>query len=154
LEKNHHFLYYDESAFCNGKRTNSTWQIESEENTIYNNGRIKRVNILFMHDNKKPIIEYITYDNVNGDTVMEFMKLLLIKIEEDLELRILHIDKLLVIIVLDNAAYHHTKKLKEFASINNLNLLYFPPFTPTFMPIETIFSLMKRQFYSRQYTNR
>lgn len=55
------------------------------------------------------------------------------------------------IILLDNVSFHHSKSIKEFATNHDLQLLYVPPYSPWFNPIEMCFSIIKRHFY--QYQN-
>ena len=51
------------------------------------------------------------------------------------------------VILLDNVRFHHAKVIKEWASENDIFLLYTPPYSPWFNPIEGIFSIAKRSFY-------
>ena len=53
----------------------------------------------------------------------------------------------------DNARIHHTKILKEFCCNNNIQLLYIPPYTPEFNPIELIFSILKTHFRKLKHNN-
>jgi transposase len=48
---------------------------------------------------------------------------------------------------LDNVAFHHSKDVAAFASANNIDLLFVPPYSPWFNPIELCFSIIKRHFY-------
>ena len=51
------------------------------------------------------------------------------------------------VLLLDNVAFHHSNVIKEFANEQNLILLYTPPYSPWFNPIEGIFSIVKRHYY-------
>ena len=51
------------------------------------------------------------------------------------------------VVLLDNAAIHKTKLVKETAHQLGIELLYVPPYSPWFNPIEGIFSIVKRAFY-------
>ena len=51
------------------------------------------------------------------------------------------------VFLLDNVSFHHSKKIKEFFEFKNWKLLYTPPYSPWFNPIEGIFSIVKRNFY-------
>lgn len=51
------------------------------------------------------------------------------------------------VILLDNVKFHHSKEVKEFASSKGWVLLYTPPYSPWFNPIEGIFSIIKRHYY-------
>jgi transposase/predicted transcriptional regulator len=51
------------------------------------------------------------------------------------------------VILLDNVSFHHSKIVKEVAKQKNYDLLYVPPYSPIFNPIEGIFSIIKRNYY-------
>jgi transposase/transcriptional regulator with XRE-family HTH domain len=51
------------------------------------------------------------------------------------------------VILLDNVAFHHAKIVKEIAKQKNYDLLYIPPYSPIFNPIEGVFSIIKRNYY-------
>ena len=51
------------------------------------------------------------------------------------------------VILLDNVSFHHSKQVKEWASRNNICLLFTPPYSPWYNPIEGVFSIVKRSFY-------
>jgi len=52
------------------------------------------------------------------------------------------------VILLDNVRFHHSKLVKEFADTYGFELLYLPPYSPWFQPIEGVFSVMKRNYYN------
>jgi transposase len=58
------------------------------------------------------------------------------------------------VILLDNVKFHHSKKVKEFCQQQMLDLLYVPPYSPWFNPIELCFSIIKREFYKHQDIDR
>jgi len=49
-------------------------------------------------------------------------------------------------LVQDNARIHHAKLVKDYCLNNNINLVYNPPYTPEFNPIELIFNTIKSKF--------
>jgi transposase len=51
------------------------------------------------------------------------------------------------VVLLDNASIHHTAKVRAMAERAGLELLYVPPYSPWFNPVEGVFSIMKRHFY-------
>lgn len=51
------------------------------------------------------------------------------------------------VILLDNVAFHHSKLAKQVADAKGFILLFTPPYSPWFNPIEGIFSIVKREFY-------
>jgi transposase len=53
------------------------------------------------------------------------------------------------VIILDNVAFHHSNKVKTLAASRGWELLYNPPYSPWFNPIEGV-SIVKRDFYKSQ----
>lgn len=51
------------------------------------------------------------------------------------------------VIILDNVSFHHSKIVKETAKEKGYDLLYIPPYSPIFNPIEGVFSIVKRAYY-------
>lgn len=51
------------------------------------------------------------------------------------------------VILLDNVAFHHSKWVHAFADLGGYSLLFTPPYSPWFNPIEGMFSVVKRHFY-------
>jgi transposase len=51
------------------------------------------------------------------------------------------------VILLDNVSFHHSKVIKELALKKGYELLYTPPYSPWYNPIEGIFSIIKRFYY-------
>ena len=50
------------------------------------------------------------------------------------------------LILLDNVSFHHSKKFVTYAVSKGWNILYTPPYSPQFNPIELVFSQVKRNF--------
>ena len=55
------------------------------------------------------------------------------------------------IILLDNVSFHHSKCVADYAKGKKWILLYTPPYSPWFNPIENVFSVIKNHF--RKYKN-
>jgi transposase/predicted transcriptional regulator len=55
------------------------------------------------------------------------------------------------VLLLDNVSFHHSKVVKEFARLKDLILLYTPPYSPWYNPIEFCFSIIKRHYYKHQH---
>ena len=47
------------------------------------------------------------------------------------------------VIVMDNALFHHSDRLKEMCTDARLKLIYLPPYSPDLDPIEEFFSELK-----------
>ena len=51
------------------------------------------------------------------------------------------------VVLLDNVRFHHAVKVKELMDAKGVRLLFVPPYSPWFNPIEGIFSIVKRHYY-------
>jgi transposase len=47
------------------------------------------------------------------------------------------------VILLDNVSFHHSLVVKDIAKQHSLVLLYTPPYSPCFNPIEGVFSIIR-----------
>lgn len=52
------------------------------------------------------------------------------------------------VILLDNVRFHHSVVVKELANKRKWDLLFIPPYSPWYNPIEGVFSIIKRSFYT------
>jgi transposase len=57
------------------------------------------------------------------------------------------------VLVMDNASFHHSGRVGEMCAAAGVKLLYLPPYSPDFNPIEEFFSELKR-FVKRHWQNR
>lgn len=51
--------------------------------------------------------------------------------------------------LMDNATWHKTAKVKEFCKNNNITLLFLPPYSPEYNPIERVWSFLKSKVRQR-----
>lgn len=51
------------------------------------------------------------------------------------------------VVLLDNVAFHHSTKVINYARGRGWELLFVPPYSPWFNPVEGVFSVIKRHFY-------
>ena len=47
---------------------------------------------------------------------------------------------------MDNVSFHHCKEVVEFIHSQNWKILYTPPYSPWFSPIEGVFSVVKNHY--------
>jgi putative transposase len=57
-------------------------------------------------------------------------------------------------ILMDNVAFHRSKKVTDYLESKGLQILYIPPYSPNFNPIEEVFASLKRQFRKRYLVER
>ena len=55
------------------------------------------------------------------------------------------------VLLLDNVAFHHSSSFKSMCDAVGIELLYVPPYSPWFNPIEMVFSIVKREFYRTRH---
>jgi len=48
------------------------------------------------------------------------------------------------VIILDNASWHNKKRLKIYARIYKVTIIFLPPYSPDYSPIEKVWANMKR----------
>jgi transposase len=56
-----------------------------------------------------------------------------------------------MILIVDNARIHHTKKLKEYCNKRKIILVYLPPYSPNLNPIEILRKMLKREYRKIQW---
>ncbi len=54
-------------------------------------------------------------------------------------------------IILDNARYHYSKKVRDFASKNKINLVYLPAYSPELNLIERLWKVFKKNVIYNKY---
>jgi transposase len=54
-------------------------------------------------------------------------------------------------VLMDNIAFHHSKEIAEIATMYGVHILFTPPYSPRFNPIEMVFSLLKREYRTQRY---
>jgi transposase len=57
-------------------------------------------------------------------------------------------------ILLDNAAIHTTRSVRDACNDKGYKLLFTPPYSPEFNPIEMVFGSIKNDFYRRRYSEK
>jgi transposase len=55
-------------------------------------------------------------------------------------------------LLIDNATWHKTIKVKEFCENNNITLLFLPPYSPEYNPIERVWSFLKSKVRQRFFS--
>jgi transposase len=54
---------------------------------------------------------------------------------------------------MDNAQFHHGGRIREICEANHIVLIYLPPYSPDFNPIEKVFSVLKSRLKRAQILN-
>ena len=113
------------------------------ENKGYKKTFTKSVNNLLYRENKK-------YE-FNIDALIQSALL------DNLE--ILNIEHLMekereIVLILDNYKPHHNKNFKKFCELLKIKLIYLPPYTPQYNPIEQVWKSIKRIIYDPTISDR
>ena len=48
------------------------------------------------------------------------------------------------VIIMDNASWHNKKRLREYVGIYKVTIIFLPPYSPDYSPIENVWANMKR----------
>lgn len=57
-------------------------------------------------------------------------------------------------LVIDNVGFHHSRPVKDYCIARKFNVLYTPPYSPDFNPIENVFGFLKQKWRSMAPENR
>jgi len=93
----------------------------------------KATSVLAVVDNKGIVSRKSVQGAYNKELFLEFLQSLQLPLD--------------TVILLDNVRFHHSNVIKEFVQTKQWTLLYVPPYSPWFNPIEEVFSIVKRHYY-------
>ncbi len=123
-------IYLDESGFDLSMKKEYGWKARGKR--LYDNKKgqrkyLKRITVISAYSNqtKKLIAPFYFEGNTNSEMFNLWVKEILLP-----EL------KPNQTIIMDNAAFHKSQKTVELISSANCQLLYLPPYSPDFNPIE------------------
>jgi transposase len=140
FKHNSTIVSFDEVGFSSKIKPISSWSIKGIRNYIKIKTPLKdRTNksVCSYITNKGEIKYNIENKPFNKISFLEFLK--------SIDLPIY------TIILLDNVSFHHSKCIVDYAKEKKWILLYTPPYSPWFNPIENVFSVIKNHF--RKYQN-
>ena len=103
----------------------------------------KRINLIGAINLAGHAIEYSQVDWVNASSITAFLQQLI-----DVEPK-----KKTIHVIWDNAGYHRSKTVVDFAKAHKITLHYLPPYSPNLNPIERLWKVMHEQTtYHRYHT--
>ena len=134
---NDEIICIDETGFCNiGNHTYGYFRRGKNPQQVHVSKRQKRS--LVMAVGNKGVISFQHQDKpYNSQTFYSFIEALISKVPTNTK-----------VFLMDNVAFHKTRKLKELLESKGISLLFIPPYSPRCNPIEEVFSLLKRHYRS------
>jgi len=104
-------------------------------------GRQKRLNFIggICLDGHKVVYE--NAEKVNAESIKSFLK----------KLRRRHPDEEKIHLIWDNAGYHRSEEVKNYAKILLIELHFLPPYSPNLNPIERLWKIMHEQVSYNKY---
>ena len=126
---NDKILCIDESYFDSNIKSNYAWSIKGKPLSHYKEVITKKQSLITIISNCK-VLKYELYNgNINSARFLSFLSSVLSEYND------YHI-------LMDNVRFHKTKEVTEYINNNN-SVLYIPPYSPQFNPIEEVFSQLK-----------
>ena len=86
-------------------------------------------------------IVYENAEKIDGNSIKKFLG----------KLRKYHPDKHKIHVILDNAGYHKSQEVKDYAKALSIELHYLPPYSPNLNPIERLWKIMHEQVSYNKY---
>ena len=134
-------IYADESGFSENTYNPHSWSKRGDKIYGEKHGkRSKRTNLIMALRGKKWLAPVLFVGSCTAKLVEEWLENHLFK-----EL------KSTSLIILDNAPFHRKNILHEIANKHGHKILFLPPYSPDFNPIEQSFGTLKRK---RLYSNK
>ena len=132
---NDQIICIDETGFCNVGIDHYGWFPKGQcpSQTIVN--RRKRVSVVMSILPNKVVSYKMQERPFNSETFYTYIENLVLNLPQSVK-----------VLLMDNVAFHKTRRLKNLLESHNLLLLYIPPYSPRCNPIEEVFSLIKRRF--------
>lgn len=87
-------------------------------------------------------------------SIDELMKFALLDNIENMNIKSLLEDEKEIVIILDNYRPHHNSEFQKFCKLLKIKLIYLPPYTPQYNPIEQVWKSIKRIIYDPTITDR
>ncbi|MGE6963762.1 IS630 family transposase [Bacillus thuringiensis] len=142
MDKNTVLLYQDECHFRDSQTVHATWFAKGKQKKIAVVGKRISTSLFGTIDAITGEFLCTKSERRNAETFQKFLTYVLKEYKNK------H-----VVLVLDNARYHHAKLLKSFLRENNrrLTLLFLPPYSPNLNMIERVRKVMKENVLANCY---
>jgi transposase len=118
------------------------WSPVGEPHLIPTNSGRQRYNVLGVYCTQThQHLFIVTEDNINQDTVIDLLQ----------QLRAKHPERAKIYLVLDNASYNKTIRVREQAKASQITLKYQPPYSPNLNLIERLWKFMRKKVCKDKY---
>jgi len=117
------------------------WIKKGEDFKILCNSGRHRLNINGAVDIENLDVITRSCEWVNADSICELLRAIRAKNPDDKN----------ITLIMDNAAYNRSGKVKILAKKLDINLFYLPPYSPNLNPIERLWKFMKRKVLYNKY---
>lgn len=135
-------IYFVDSAHPQHQtRLAHGWIMKGERKNIATTGRQYRLNIMGGVCLDRAKVVYELAEKVNENSIQSFL----------FKLRKQHPGNYNVHIIWDNAGYHCSRLVKDFAAEIGIILHYLPPYSPNLNPIERLWKIMHEQTTYNKY---
>jgi len=147
------FVYFDESIFYVKKRERRFWSSKKKRICHPNKKNLKPYKLLLAISSDDLVHYKIHDESTTQFTIIDFLA--------KLKSNFLLSDRLKekfkqnkIIILLDNASWHTTHKVRNWCKRNSMNLFYNIPNFPKYNIIEEVFAYLKNGFYNQIFRRR
>ena len=134
----------DEVHFYQGTTVARAWSVKGKQPTLFTPAGRNKVGYFGAVDliTGKLITQQIQPDEMfTQDTFRSFLECLL------------HFTKYKIVLLLDNAKWHHAKRIQAYveARKDRLELLFLPPYSPDLNPIERVWRITRKKCTHNRY---
>ena len=141
IGKDEEILFMDSCHPIQTTKFGYGWIKKGKEKQIKATGSRTRVNITGAVNIESREVVTSNYEKINSESTIDFFKKVRLKYAET---KTIHI-------ILDQAAYHKSKQVKEYIEKVNIKLHYLPPYSPNLNPIERLWKIMNEYARNNKY---
>lgn len=128
----------DETYFYFNDTLNYGWSRIGEKCIIERNKKQHKLSLIMAISNKKIINYKIISKPINKEIYLDFLKS--INLNNNY-------------LIADNVSFHKNKEIINYIEKNKSNMIFIPPYSPQYNPIEFVFSEIKRKIRKNHFIN-
>ena len=134
-------FYHDETTINLGGSVHALWTLKGKKKFIHSSGSKNRLIISGVVNALTGESLLNTTQKMDSDDFIDFLILLLG-----------HYPDKIIDMIVDNASWHKSKKVKEFLNDNSrITLTYLSPYSPELNPIEKFWNILKHVITKNKY---